>query len=338
MRRVPPLITILVVAICCSCRQSDKPGFGQTSKQETTIATLAKCEDFQSIERTIRAISQRDDAVPLLVLAIQDERHFVRLSAATALSEIGDNAVSSVSKLLIHNDEDVRSWAIAILCSMGESASEAVPLLKPILNDEKSTIAEIAAVALAQIGGNDVAQIFVENIGHRNKAIRMQSASFLGSVASSIAVPALITALNDSDAEIRQLAIISMRDHYESPELLAAIPEITKLLQDSDAAVRTKTADLFCGLGEKSTSVIPMLITALENELSDDSELYAENIVLTPARSMINALAAIGPDAINAIPIIQKAVDHRNSYVQSSAENALKALQSPNKNNTGQRE
>ena len=179
--------------------------------QLAELIEAAKRTDFRSVEKAIQAIKHREGGIAALIQALRDENHFVQLAAATALSEMGSKAVRDVTHSLSDKDDDVRTWAIAILGAIGEPASKAVPLLKAALADRQPELAELAATALAQIGGREATNVFVASITHPDKEIRAQALSFLRSAEAAVAVPAFITALKDKEPGIRQSAALADR-------------------------------------------------------------------------------------------------------------------------------
>ena len=119
-------------------------------------------------------------ALPVLISALKDNDRGVRLSAASALGQIGPAAKEAVPALIAAlKDKDiwVRRNAASALTRIGPAAKGTVPALIAALRDKQPGVRMYAAVALG-------------NISHAAKE----------------AVPALIVALKDKDIWVRRLA------------------------------------------------------------------------------------------------------------------------------------
>ena len=356
MRRF--LALCLAVLLCgCGGREQTTPGVSGAGEESRTtsraeaagsigLVEAANCNDIKSVEKAIQAIKHRDDGVARLIQALRDENHFVQLAAATALSESGSKAVPDVTHLLSERDDNVRTWAIAILGAIGKPASTAVPLLKTTLDDRQPKIAELAATALAQIGGREATDIFVASITHPDKKIRGQALSFLESAKAKVAVPALITALGDKDADIRRNPAIGLFARYTSPEVAAAVPGLREALHDSNTEVRWWSAHALGAFKEKSKAAIPQLIETLKDK---DESVRGQAIEalgnIGPEQGVVQALIGmlqdsnphvraatagslgnLGPAASAAIPALEKLRGGPDEFVTHAVDDAIAKL------------
>lgn len=139
------------------------------------------------------------------------------------------------------------------------------------------------------------------------------------------AVPILFeVASKDQSPEVRQaalgsVALISFIDDKKMPRPLAEIDD--KILQriatfmDDDSIEVRRTAMSCLGVGRaKAKFAIPKLIEAVKH-----SDSGIRNSALT-------CLAAIGPDAAPALPVIRMALLDGNEFVRSAAELALHSI------------
>jgi len=296
-------LALSCAALLCGCdsRERSAPSFsgtdevasdtnerritaGEEATQPTELIEAARRTGNGSVEKAIQAVKQREDGVAALIQTLRDENHFVQLAAATALTEMGSRAVLDVTHLLSDEDDDVRTWAIAILGAIGKPASKAVRVLHAALDDQRPEIAALAATALAQIGGREATSIFATSITHPNKEIREQAVSFLKSAEAGVAVPALIVALKDKESGIRLSAAVGLYARYASPEAASAVPGLCEALHDSNAKVRWWAAHALAAFNEKPTAAVPHLIESLKD---------ADRSV---RREAVDALGRIGPE------------------------------------------
>jgi HEAT repeat protein len=171
-------------------------------------------------------------AVPALVERLEDENAYVRVSAATALWRINRHAaaVPALIAELKNEDRHVRSRAVGDLGDIADSRNSSVVipvLISTLTNDEQANVRQRAAYALATTRG----------------------------LAKS-AVPALKTALEDKDDEVRRAASY-------------AIDVIMGRKQDSNAAPPEHQEDstLLHSLDSSKDPLWPLAI-ALDRQLT----------------------------------------------------------------------
>ena len=98
-------------------------------------------------------------AVAVLLEMARDATAPDRLSAITALGEIGrdePSVVSALVRLLRDSDANVRAWSAQALGTIGPKASEARAALEGMLDDPDPGNRPIAGGALDEIGGSRV--------------------------------------------------------------------------------------------------------------------------------------------------------------------------------------
>lgn len=124
------------------------------------------------------------------------------------------------------------------------------------------------------------------------------------------AIPAIIRALRDSSAMVRNHAAMALSNMPEgaAPALRHA------LLNDEDDCVRGSAAGALGVIGAKE-GVVPDLIRALQ---TDDDQLNRQII--------IEALGRIGPDAKEALPVLERLSNDTNPDVRKAAAEALKKI------------
>lgn len=134
--------------------------------------------------------------------------------------------------------------------------------------------------------------------------VRANAASALGSMraAAKTPVPALIEALKDADSKVRASGVSAK----------VAIPALIKASKDKDSDVRMGAAIALGDMGVETSSVVPILVQALENP-------YVR-------RRAADALGHIGSEASSAVPALTEALKDRDSELRASAASALEKI------------
>ncbi len=106
-------------------------------------------------------------AVPTLIKALYDTRSCVRKTAASALVQIGNPAVSALIDALKDSNEDVRQKAAEALGEI--KAPQAVPALIEMLKDRNRNVRCWSAWALGMIGDSQAVPALIETLKDRNR-------------------------------------------------------------------------------------------------------------------------------------------------------------------------
>jgi HEAT repeat protein len=127
------------------------------------------------------------DAVPVLIEALEDQELAVRWDAAKALGKIGPAAGRAVPALaaVLHEQDDaiVRQRAVVALGEIGPAARTAVPALIGILKDSVNHLDEQAGEALVRIGPAAVPAL-IEATKDESPQVRLLAAQSLTRIAS----------------------------------------------------------------------------------------------------------------------------------------------------------
>ena len=215
---------------------------------------------------------------------------------------------------LSDNEASVRSRAADELGLLGESAAEAIPHLIQALHDDYEPVCLNAAYALGTIGASAIPQL-IQTLEDENGPTRRMAAYALAAVGAP-AVPALSEALQHTEDTVRVEAAYALAQIGTAAAL--AIPALMERTQDSCVEVRRYLAEAFGGLGATAASAVPVLCDMLA---SDDDEHARFEAAL--------ALAQIGPDASDAVPVLARAFSDENRYVRDNAVLALKHIDTP---------
>jgi HEAT repeat protein len=202
---------------------------------------LANEEDFVVTQTLSALASQQADGVPLLAKSLKKYPEH-RGAALQALAKIGPDASPAseeIAQCLLVDDDYVILQASEALKSIGPAASSAVPILKEQLATEKDRNRRfnIVRAYLAVAGGDaidDVASYFSSEDG-------AGYAVTISDMVGADAVPGLLRALENSDAEIRLQAsfCLSWIGEKKSSAIRAVLPQIKACLtEEKDTHVR----------------------------------------------------------------------------------------------------
>lgn len=184
----------------------------------------------------------------------------LRVSAETAILQIGTNAIPTLIKMLRAKDSALKSWVLALIkeqslihfhphsdddyhwmavfgfVALGQVAEPAVPELINLLSDQDSNIRMVAASSLGAIGSSAHGAVpaLLRRLNDQNKAVRMSSATALGKIHSdaTLVVPALIHELHQlPKSTIVHGEVVKSLGEF-GVQAKAAVPDITTMLSD----------------------------------------------------------------------------------------------------------
>ena len=291
------------------------------------------------------------DAVPVLVEALKHPKS--RYWATVALTEIGPAAAPAAGALTaaaLNGEPEERMQAMLALAAIGEPAAEAADELSTALDSPDTAVKSSAAYALGRM-----------RVASADAALEKASSDgdpFLSGIASwararihpedktlvSAALATLSTALGSDRVNTRIAAMSALSDltgSLDDADEATLADRFVALLEDGHPAVRGAAATSLVRLG-------PTAIAALEKALDKPAlrtlamELLAasgskakpavDNLVAAlsdadPATrgDAAVALAAIGPDAAEAVPALSKllASDEKEAALRYAAAYAL---------------
>jgi HEAT repeat protein len=198
-------------------------------------------------------------AVPLVVL-LQDQDPQIRISAAQALGKI---AVSDAAPALLLSLDDadpaVRAMSAWALGNLGEEILDQAGMeLARRLDDPSPAVKQASARALGALGSTQtIIELLTERLTRSDVETRRAAVQALTWLEASSAYHALIAALGDPDAQVRQGAVAALGEMVD-PRSLPAIRD--RLLKDMDASVRGEAAYRLGKFGDRT--IVPALRSA----------------------------------------------------------------------------
>lgn len=206
------------------------------------------------------AATDPNAAAARLIELLQDEDPQMRLTAAQALGKI---AAPGTERALLQSLDDadpaVRAMSAWALGRFGEAVLDQAGLeLAKRLDDPSPAVKLAAGQALGAVGGSQtIVELLTERLMHSDVETRRAAVQALTWLEAGSSHHALIAALADSDAQVRQGAVGALGELADARSL-PAIRD--RLLNDADAGVRGEAAFRLGKFGD--LTVVPALRSA----------------------------------------------------------------------------
>lgn len=192
-------------------------------------------------------------AAAALVGRLGDERDFaVRERLTWATVQLIDTALPGVLALLKDENPFARRQAAHVLSKVGDPAF--APHLVDVIADEHPDVAIKAYRAAANTGAPEVVAPLVARLADGDQLQRDALTVALATLGAS-AVPALIDALSDPDAEVRAHAADAL-GHLGGPDADPAADALARLSTDADADVALAAVSALGELGEVADAAL----------------------------------------------------------------------------------
>jgi HEAT repeat protein/TolB-like protein len=171
-----------------------------------------------------------------------------------------------------------------------------VPLMERQVTDEQPSRRLDAAYLLAMTGrsGPAIVNALIEGLKLPNPARRRNAARGLDRLGTADAVPALIDALVDRDASVRERVIHALQGLPVEP---GHLPAVTRVIRNRDAAIRRGGIQVLPSFG---SDAVPHLIGALRDE------------DLQVRKSAAQSLAVLSLLASEVVPALEEAAANGN--------------------------
>ena len=191
------------------------------------------------------------------------------VESATAEIESRGTAALPLIRRTLQDDsasEDRKKAALKACAILGVRASEAIPDIAALLQDP--TYSAEAALALSFMGSAAV-PVLDDAVKDDDPAVRKEALRSLGklreraSIDPQLVIPALIAALDDSEAPVREVAVTYLGIVRDTPA--KEVPALTTALGDEDAGVRAAAATALGAYGPAAQSALPALRKAAKD-------------------------------------------------------------------------
>jgi len=286
------------------------------------------------VEATRGAILARgSDAIPLLVeqLRSEDKKMFqIGLRAARELTEgnvadalltelsratpdrgalllaaLADCSGSTASPAVVNaaksGPKQVRMAAIGVLQSSGDASC--APTLLEIATDEDAELAQTARTALAEFPNREVDATIAAQLPKAKGEMLVALMEIVGQ-RQIAATPALISALDDSDATVRQAALTALGETVEFKDLGVLISQVTSPKHDEDTSIAVNALRAACVRMPDSDACAAKLVGVMSGV---PTETKCTILDVLGAMGGARALQVIGAAGRDANPELQDA-------------------------------
>ncbi len=269
---------------------------------------------------------EADEAVPILLDILKDEKHPLRPAAAYALAKIGARQAMFLLIQALSKDENpemqiVTPVALLLLSPENEAFVRlAVPRLVGLLTHESSIVRHEAAATLAGIGPKAapaVGQLAV-GLADPDPALRAEYLSALGAIgpAAGEALSVIIPELADPDLHVRYSATYAIGKIGSAAK--DTIPVLERNLQGRDEFLKMISAWALVHVDPRHPGLAAMCAGPLARALKlPDSRVRREAAL---------ALGMLGPGAASAVPELKEIANDQDESVRQAVSEALQKI------------
>jgi predicted Zn finger-like uncharacterized protein len=341
---------IAVLCVVLNAKGEDLVLRVNAAKGLWSICKDARNSNITMWDKKLAGKPQIADAVGPLIKALEDSDSDVRGLAALTLGFIGKDAKAALPKLtqsLKHPaDAGFRAEVAFALMRIGLDIKAAdpkaldlqpsLPALAAALEDADGNVRLFAAQALWAIErkGDALVPVLIKLLQDRDAELRAKAADALGALRqeAKAAVPALNDALKDENPKLRLHAATTLGKIGQ--EARVTYPTLEQLTREDQPEIKKAATEAMKKIGRPvKTDVKGLLIPALKHPSSnyragataclwmldrdarDAVEALAEALSDTDpvvSNTAAFALAAIGPEADEAVPALIKALSNQN--------------------------
>ncbi len=200
-------------------------------------------------------------SISILIESMNDIDPRVRRSVFAALVRIGAPAVPALIKSLEDPDSMIRINAAGILGRIGHRAKDAVPVLEKQLNSTDEAFVWTVKEALRKIKLVTVDDL-IQSLNDKDVIVRINAAASLAEMGDNAltAIPYLIECLSDEKAEMRKTSSDTIISYEEK-----ALPYLIEALSSSAPRIRRNAAYCLGEIGKPAESAIPELKKLLKD-------------------------------------------------------------------------
>jgi HEAT repeat protein len=233
-------------------------------------------------------------SVPLLANVLKDPDASIRTEALNILTDIGQPAVPTLTRLLGRND--VTYWCCVALGEMGADAADAAPALVEVLNnDPRPEVRREAALALGAIGAAAPVSVpgLIEALDNKNPTVLAGAAYALGRIGpkATAAESPLVKCAANADPLVKTVCAWALAkiDPENDARKRVAIAQLAVALKSNQPSLRNAALFGLADLKPASGAVLPAMSEALHDP---DKSV---------AGAALYAVAALGDPAIPAL-------------------------------------
>jgi HEAT repeat protein len=244
---------------------------------------------LQAMQALARIGPEAKAAIPSLVKLLDDAQ--AAQVAASALSQLGPDALQPVLETWTKQESYNRPGVIKAFSQFGPKAKPAAPKLIEALASQDAQVRVLAANALRQIGTEAVPSL-EKALSRPDSRLRQTAAAVLSEIgpAAENAIPALTRALRDPDVQVRVQAAQSRWEvEHDADKVIA---QLLEGLEENDVTLRRSSARLLVEIGRLPERIVPALRTAMKD---------SDSIVRVSAAACLGGIPGHGKETVSVL-------------------------------------
>jgi HEAT repeat protein len=268
----------------------------------------------------------------------------VRIAGAHALVQVSPESAAKALPIAVEALKTKEDGATTAAFILAPAAAEAFPALLPLLDDPATHDRTVSVISQLAV----IPQTQKELKENPSARIRAGMAKSLGRryTTAAAAIPALVAALKDADADVRFAAaeaLVWVVVYNNPPAAAPALPVLCEALKPGNPERQQHAAELIARIGPAAKAAVPALKDALADRLRGVRARAALALVevdrtegptavpflieaLAPgtgtARTAARVLATLGPAAAQAVPELVKLYTSDDRLLRLSAAEA----------------
>jgi len=296
------------------------PAAGDAVPELIQALNDANADIAASAGRTLRNLGAA--SAPALAAALGTADPVLRAGLSQVLVSQGPAAVPALVNNFEKGKRELALWSAGILGQMGPAAESAVPVLARAAASSDAAVAGQASIALTSVGAPAGLWLGAA-LSSANPSSRAGAAKVLSSLAPppEEAAEALIGALEDADAKVREHAAMALASY--PGKTLASLPEnYAAVLVKASAAKDAAAGWAVTALAKAGRTPAPSKEKAMTDLVAALRSPDPEARITAAA-----ALGALGPAAESAVPELWTFFKTRDCRQRASAAKALTGIQ-----------
>jgi HEAT repeat protein len=269
-------------------------------QQAVTIAPLHQGERIAGVIVTIEDVTARLDEERTLAANLKRSDEIERIKSTQALAD-RESLASTEPLVSVIGDGSWRVRREAVIGLARHAEPEAIAGLLRLLKDEHRNLSILnSALQVLTLSNVDVISPLIGFLSEPDAELRSQAALALGEQHDARAVPGLLAAVNDVDANVQYHAIEALG----KLRAIEAIDALTAMAESRDFFLAFPSLDALMRIGDSREA--PRLVPLLQDELlrgaaTDALGLLGSETAVEPLIELLNKESAPGRAIANAL-------------------------------------
>ena len=231
-----------------------------------------------------------------LVAEIPRATSYRRALLIIVLSDRGDRtALPAMLEAARRGPEEVRSVALRALGRLGNASC--VPVLLEAALGADAELSRTALGSLAGMSGKEVDEDVIARLAEVQGKTRLPLVQLAGLRSLHAAVPLLLKAADDPDAQVRSAALIALGSTIAPEDLPLLVARVTGTRSRDDAAAAVKAMGVACQRMPDREACAERLVAALSSSPAESKCRFLEVLAAVGGAKALQTVAAAAKDA-----------------------------------------